>query len=128
MKRFFIRLFVLVLVSSPVVFAYQNKTFSWTPPTQNTDGSPLLDSEISSYNIFCAEIGAPQATLLGTVTNTGNTTQWTSPDGSLPPGTYDCFATTLRNDGAESERSNTVNFSVPQSTPSRPTGFSVTIP
>jgi len=128
MKRGFIRLLVLLLVSSPVVFAYQNKTFLWTPPTQNTDGSPLLDSEISAYNIFCAESAAASATLLGTVTNTGNTNQWTSPDGSLPPGTYDCFATTLRNDGAESGRSNTVNFTVPVSTPEPPTGFSVTIP
>jgi len=122
------RLLWLLLICSPVLFAYQNKTFMWTPPTQNTDGSPLIDSEIASYNIFCAEVNAPSATLLGTVTNTGNTSQWTSPDGSLPPGTYDCFATTVRNDGAESGRSNTVNFSVPQATPDPPTGFSVTIP
>ena len=122
------RLIFLLLIASPVLFAYQNKTFLWTPPTQNDDGSPLLDSEISGYNIFCAESAAASATLLGTVTNTGNTTQWTWPDGSLPPGTYDCFATTIRNDGAESVRSNTVNFSVPQATPDPPTGFSVTIP
>jgi len=122
------RLLLLLLICSPVLFAYQNKTFLWTPPTQNEDGSPLLDSEIASYNIFCAESAATQTTLLGTVTNTGNTTQWTSPDGSLPPGDYVCFATTVRNDGAESGRSNTVNFSVPQATPDPPTGFSVTIP
>jgi len=132
MKRYVIALvrttIVAIIVASPVLFAYQNKTFTWTPPTQNTDGSPLIDSEISSYSIFCAEVNATQATLLGTVTNTGNTNQWTSPDGSLPPGTYDCFATTVRNDGAESGRSNTINFSVPQATPAPPTGFSVTIP
>jgi len=122
------RLILLLLICSPVLFAFQNKTFTWTPPTQNDDGSPLLDSEIASYTIFCAEVNAPSATLLGTVTNTGNTTQWTSPDGSLPPGTYDCFAHTVRNDGAESGRSNTVNFLVPQATPDPPTGFSVTIP
>jgi hypothetical protein len=121
-------LIVLLLVSSPVVFAYQNKTFLWQPPTQNTDGSPLLDSEIAAYNIFCKETAASAPTLLGTVTNTGNTTQWTSPDGSLPPGTYDCHATTIRNDGVESGDSNTVNFTVPASTPEPPTGFSVTIP
>lgn len=132
MKRYVIGLvrtiIVAIIVASPVLFAFQNKTFTWTPPTQNTDGSPLIDSEIASYNIFCAEVNATQATLLGTVTNTGNTNQWTSPDGSLPPGTYDCFATTVRNDGAESGRSNTINFSVPQATPDPPTGFSVTIP
>ena len=122
------RLVLLLLICSPVLFAYQNKTFTWIPPTQNTDGSPLIDSEIASYNIFCAEVAASSATLLGTVTNVGNTQQWTSPDGSLPPGTYDCFATTVRNDGVESVRSNTVNFSVPQATPDPPDGFSVTIP
>ena len=128
MKRFFIRVLVLLLISSPVVFAWQNKTFLWTPPTQNTDGSPLPDNLIASYNIFCKETAQATATLLGTVTNTGGTNQWTSPNGSLPPGTYDCFATTVRVDSVESEASNTVNFSVPQTTPGQPEGFSVTIP
>jgi hypothetical protein len=127
MKRALTRLAVLLLVSSPVVFAYQNKTFLWTPPTQYEDGSPLIDSEITGYNIFCKESAAASPTLLGTVTNTGGTTQWTSPDGSLPPGTYDCHATTLTAD-SESQASNTVNFTVPQAQPDPPTGFSVTIP
>lgn len=116
------RLVLLLLIASPVLFAYQNKTFTWTPPTQNTDGSPLLDAAIASYNIFC------NGSLLGTVTNTGNTQQWTSPNGSLPPGTYDCYATTVRIDQVESDSSNTINFLVPPSTPGEPTGFSVTIP
>ncbi len=111
-----------LLLLSSIVLGYQNKEFNWTPPTQYEDGSPLPDGEIASYNIYC------NGSLLGNVVNAGGTNTWTSPDGSLPPGTYDCYATTVASNGLESEASNTVNFTVSPSNPAAPSDFSVTLP
>lgn len=116
------RLLIVLLLLSPLVFGFQNKTFDWVPPTQNTDGSPLPNAEIGSYNIYC------NGTLLGNIVNTNGTDTWESPDGSLPPGTYDCHGTAVNTAGVESSASNTVNFIVADSVPNPPTGFSVTLP
>jgi len=117
--KYLIRLIALICLS-PLVFAVETKTFSWTPPTQNTDGTALTDAEISSYNIFC------NAVLLSNVVNTGGTDTFTS--GPLPAGAYLCHATTVRDDGRESDASNQINFTVDPSDPKAPTGFSVTLP
>jgi len=111
---------IALLVISPLVFAVEPKTFNWTPPTQNTDGTPLADAEIASYNIFCNSV------LLGNQPNTGGTDTWTSPP--LPEGSYSCHATTLATNGEESAASNSVNFTVDPSIPEAPTGFSVSLP
>ncbi len=117
--KYFIRALALICLS-PLVFAVETKTFNWTPPTQNTDGTILTDAEISSYNIFCNTI------LLANVVNTGATDTFTS--GPLPAGTYICFATTVAINGEESDASNSVNFTVDPSVPEAPGGFSVTLP
>jgi hypothetical protein len=116
------RLIVLFLLGSPLVFGYQNKTFNWTPPNSYTDGSPLPQSEIASYNIYC------NGSLLGSVINTAGTDVWTSPDGSLPPGNYVCYATTVGTDAAESGPSNSVNFIVDPLIPGAPVGLTVQLP
>jgi hypothetical protein len=115
-----LKLFIALLVISPLVFAVEPKTFNWTPPTQNTDGTPLPDAEIASYNIYCNSV------VLGNVINTGGTDTWTSPP--LPEGTYACYATTMATNGQESAASNSVNFTVDPSIPEAPTGFSVSLP
>ena len=117
--KIFIRIIAL-LILSPLVFAVETKTFNWIPPTQNTDGTPLTDAEISSYNIFCNTI------LLANVLNTGATDTFTS--GPLPTGAYICFATTIATNGEESGASNSINFTVDPSVPEAPGGFSVTLP
>lgn len=114
------KLFYCLLLCSPLVFAVESKTFTWTPPTQNTDGTPLADAEIASYNVFC------NAVLLGNVPNTGGTDTWLSPP--LPAGSYNCHATTVAISGEESDASNSVNFTVDPSKPEAPSGFSVTLP
>jgi hypothetical protein len=116
----FLKLMIALLVISPLVFAVEPKTFDWTPPIQNIDGTPLTDAEIASYNIFCNSV------LLGNAPNTGGTDSWTS--APLPAGTYNCHATTLATNGQESSASNTVNFTVDPSIPEAPTGFSVSLP
>ncbi len=108
------------LIIAPLVFAIQPKTFDWTPPTLNTDGTALSDAEIASYNIFCNSV------VLGNVPNTGGTDTWTSPP--LPDGDYICHATTVATNGEESVASNTTNFTVVPSVPGPPTNFSVTLP
>jgi hypothetical protein len=119
MKKF-IKFIVVVMLISPLVFAVETKTFDWTPPVQNTDGTPLPDAEIASYNIFC------NAVLLGNVPNTGGTDSWLSPP--LPVGAYNCHATTVAINGEESAASNSVNFTVDPSKPEAPSNFSVTLP
>ncbi len=117
--KYFLRILAL-LCFAPLVFAVETKTFNWIPPTQNTDGTPLNDAQISSYNIFCNTL------LLANVVNTGAVDTFTS--GPLPAGTYICHATTIRDDGRESSPSNTANFIVDPSDPEAPSGFSVTLP
>lgn len=119
MKKF-AKIIVAFLLIAPLVFAGAPKTFDWVPPTQNTDGTPLSDAEIGSYNIYCNQV------LLGNQPNTGGTDTWTSPP--LPAGTYDCHATTLGTNGEESPNSNSVNFIVDPSVPGAPTNFSVSLP
>lgn len=114
------KLFYCLLICAPLVFAVEPKTFDWTPPTQNSDGTVLTDAEIASYNIFCNSV------LLGNVINTGGTDTFTS--APLPAGDYICHATTVRDDGQESLPSNSVNFTVDLSIPGAPTNFSVTLP
>ncbi len=120
MKRLIMITLALCMLA-PLTLAWQNQDFSWVPPTENTDGSPLADSDIGSYNIYC------DGSLLGTVTNTDGTDEWTSPDGSLSPGTHVCSATTINTDGVEGPESNSANFIVPPSVPGAPSQFTVTL-
>jgi len=114
------KLLYCLLICAPITFAVEPKTFDWIPPTLNTDGTPLPDAEIASYNIYC------NAVVLGNVPNTGGTDTWTSPP--LPEGSYTCHATTLASNGQESAPSNAVNFTVDPSIPEAPTSFSVSLP
>ena len=43
------KLLYCLLLCAPLVFAIESKTFTWVPPSQNTDGSALPDAEIASY-------------------------------------------------------------------------------
>src|SRR5205814_1568759 len=55
-------MYALVLIAgilgvSGVAHADQVKTFTWTPPTQYTDGAPLPGSAIAQYTITCTGSG-----------------------------------------------------------------------
>ncbi len=115
-----IKLILAMLLVSPLVFGQAVKTFTWTPPIANVDGSPLIDADIASYNIYC------NATLLSNVPNSSGTDIYVS--GDLPAGVYDCYATTMHINGEESADSNSTNFTVNLSVPGAPTGFTVILP
>jgi hypothetical protein len=76
--------------------ALGSATLSWTPPTQNTDGSPLTN--LSGYRIYW---GTTQGSYPNSVTvsNPGLTSYVVE---SLVPGTYFFTATALNSSGVES--------------------------
>lgn len=105
---------VAALATTLPVFA-ANKTFTWVPPTANTDGSPLAAADIASYRLRCQD--QPDVTVPG-----GNTVSFVK---DYAPGSYTCALFTVHRNGNISGPSNAVSFTVPQPTPNAATGFSV---
>jgi len=75
-------------------------TLTWTPPTQNTDGSPLTD--LAGYRIYWGNGGGvyPQSV---TIDNPGVSSYVVE---NLPPGDYEFVATAINSVGVESGFSN----------------------
>lgn len=114
-----IRIIALLLLS-PLVFAVGEKTFTFTPPTEYDDNTPLPQSEIASYDIECDGtllINFPNAPL--------NTNTYQAPPGTFTVGTHSCTAFTITTEGIKSGPSNTVNFTVEAGTPNAPINFAV---
>jgi len=113
-----IRVVALLLLSS-LVFAQGSvqKTFTWTPPTEREDNTPLPDSEIASYKIYCDGDSTP----IWTQTNQpGADERWEAPAGSFALGAHNCHATTVDTGGLESGPSNVVPFTVTLANPKPP--------
>jgi hypothetical protein len=83
-----------------VATATGSATLSWTPPTQNTDGSALTD--LAGYRVYW---GTSQGNLASSVTlnNPGLTSYVID---QLTPGTWYFTATALNSVGVESNQSN----------------------
>jgi hypothetical protein len=81
-------------------------TLSWTPPTQNTDGTPLTD--LSGYRVYW---GTSQANLANSVTlnNPGLTSYVVD---QLTPATWYFATTALSSKGIESNRSNVASKTI----------------
>lgn len=100
--------------------------FSWTNPTQNTDGSAFdAATEQAETRLYCGvdpagfvaeRPGVPQ-TAATTAVITGAATSLTV---DFMPGSYTCFATVLDVYGYESDPSNTVTKTVDRFPPSPP--------
>jgi hypothetical protein len=105
-----------LLLVGPLVFAFEPKTFQWTPPTEYEDGSALVNSDIDEYRIYCNE------QLIAVVENVNNTNSWTS--GNFSPGSYSCNATAVVGT-EESSPSNTITFFVSPPIPKAPVGLVV---
>lgn len=109
--------------AAPVTLAY-----TWTTPTQNTDGSALLPSQITKYQIFAATAaipdtvtGTPQAEPAGTV-NSGTASVTANPGDTIYSRIRTC---TVAGCGP---LSNTVTKVVPAlPLPNAPTGLTITI-
>lgn len=114
------KLLLCLLLCSPLVFAVGEKTFTFTPPTQYEDGSPLPQSAIASYDIEC------DGSILANVLNVPlNTDVYQAPAGTFATGTHICQAFTLTTEGVRSGPSNSVNFTVLAGVPSPPIDFAV---
>lgn len=75
-------------------------TLSWTPPTQNEDGSPLMD--LAGYKIYWGTTPG-QYTHSVKIENPGMSSYVVE---NLTPGTYEFAATSFNMDGLESDYSN----------------------
>ena len=82
-------------------------TLNWTPPTENEDGSQLMN--LAGYRLYWGRDGGA---LSNTVTiNNPSVTRYVV--GNLTPGTYEFAATAINGDGVESRFSNGVTKVVP---------------
>ena len=113
MNRWKIPILALIL-ASPLTLAVDGKLFTWIPPTEREDATPLPESEIASYNIYCD--GDPTPVFTQSHIPSGNQT-WQSHRTDFALGVHACHATTVDTGGLESDPSNVVNFTV---TPERP--------
>lgn len=106
-------------------FSVHADILNWTPPTERTDNTPLAQSEISHYMVYCGDSGNyTEGTLVNGLTHTI--------DASLypPNSTLYCAVTTVDTDGRESAYSTEVAMNVPDMAPPNPPGtviFTITI-
>lgn len=116
----FAKILLALLFVSPLVFALGEKTFTFTPPTQYVDGTPLPNAMIASYDIEC------DGGLLANIPNVPLLTDsYQAPAGTFTVGDHACQAFTVTTEGARSGPSNTVNFTVAPGVPAAPTNFVV---
>lgn len=116
----FTKLFLAILLVSPLTFALGEKTFTFTPPALYEDGTPLPQSMIASYDIEC------DGSLLVNLPNVPeNTDTYQAPSGTFATGTHACEAYTVTTEGVRSAPSNTVNFTVAPGVPGAPINFVV---
>lgn len=116
--KYLLRAVALVLLSS-LVFAQNvpQKTFTWTAPTERIDNTPLPDSQLAEFRIYCDGDSNP----IWTQTNEPNDAdEWQAPDGTFAVGNHSCHATAVDTGGRESEPSNSVPFSVTLANPKAP--------
>ena len=105
----------LIALVFPAVSLAEVKTFLWSNPTANTDGSlfdPAVDQ--AEVRIFCNGV-------LTVTANNGSE----SVTHDFAPGTYDCVARVVATNGEISGDSNPVNFTVAEPVPNPVTGFTV---
>lgn len=109
------KLFLALLLVSPLVFAVGEKTFEWTPPTEYEDSTPLSQSEIASYDIEC------DAGFLVSIPNVPlNTDTYQAPPGTFAVGNHSCVAYTVTTLGVRSAASDPTNFTVAPGVPNPP--------
>ncbi len=92
-------------------------TISWTPPTQYTDGFPLLEQELDFYTFYCNGAQVKQFdSIIGTRSNDVDIS-------GLASGDYICQLTVTSLLGAESGPSGDLNFTIGVRIPGSPVGL-----
>lgn len=92
-------------------------TIRWTPPTEYTDGFPLLEQDLEFYTFYCG--GNEIVSFLSII---GNTSYVVDTSG-MPSGTHSCTLSVTTLAGIESAQSNTINFTIGARTPGNPVGL-----
>ena len=118
-----LRVLALLCLSS-LVFAASTKTFTWVAPTEREPDpvsgfeAPLPQAEIAEYRFYCDGATDPVHVQPNVPLNTDT---WVAQGGTFANGSHSCQATTVDTEGQESDRSNTVNFTVSPERPKAPT-------
>ena len=111
---------LVTLLLGSLVFGWEGN-ISWDPPTENTDGTILLEQDLDFYTFFCD--GVPLATIdsiIGTRTATVSTL-------SLAEGSHNCWLTVTALNGQESDPSEVRNFIIGPRVPGAPTNFVINL-
>ena len=111
------KILALLLLSS-LALAIGGKTFTWIPPVERMDQSPLPQAEIAGYRIYCDGNDTTPVRVQPNVPL--DTDTWAAPDGTFSIGIHTCHATTIDTEGQESDPSNIVNFIVRSARPNPP--------
>ena len=77
-------------------------TLNWTPPTENEDGTQLMD--LAGYRLYWSRNGGAYSPPV-TINNPSVTRYFVD---NLAPGTYEFVATSLNGAGVESRYSNAI--------------------
>lgn len=104
------------LISVPIMGTAGAKDFSWTNPVENTDGSvfnPAVDQR--EARLYCTDTS--DGSQVPVIVVPGAATAHTE---NFPTGEYQCYATVVSNEGAESFPSNTITFTVDPLIPNPP--------
>ena len=89
-------------------------TISWTPPTQFTDGFPLVEQELDFYTFYCNGARVKEIdSIIGTATDDIDLSGFQS-------GNYTCHLTATTLLASESGPSNTINFTIGPRVPMAP--------
>ena len=116
------RLATLLLLFVSAIAAGADKTFDWTNPTQNTDGTPLDELTLTLFEVGCTSIDDQNYLVISIfVASQPLPTSRTVP---FDPGPYFCALRVLTAN-ASSDWSNQVSFTVPHPVPNAPTDFAV---
>lgn len=116
-----IAIIALVLLAS-LVFSY-DKTVTWQPPTQWTDGHELLEQDLDFYSLYCNGNPEPFVVIDNVIGNRSAVVDFTP----LGTGTHVCHLTVTALNGEESDPSNEGNFIVGPRIPGAPTNFVITL-
>jgi len=94
--------------------------FSWSPPTQYTDGAPLLEQDLDFYTLKCDGVE------IADIDNIIGTYSYSVPETGFASGDHSCVLTVTTLQGAESGDSNAVNFTIGPRVPMAPAGLTLT--